>query len=111
MTDLLTQHGLNLNTLVPVIEAWDETLTEYDVALTAKMELRGNRLQRLCDIRDRILRKQHANSKAIPMPRNIHRTSNLAERMARNVHRQEKINEGINTLQEQQDAVRSLLIA
>jgi hypothetical protein len=40
LTEALNQHGLNLNTLVPVIETWDETQTEYDEALTAEIERR-----------------------------------------------------------------------
>jgi hypothetical protein len=35
LTEALNQHALNLNTLVPVIESWDETITDYAEALVA----------------------------------------------------------------------------
>jgi hypothetical protein len=66
LTEALNQHGLNLNTLVPVIEAWDTTLTGYDEALTAEIERRRFRLQELDDLRGRILQKQHINSATHP---------------------------------------------
>jgi hypothetical protein len=109
LTDLLPQFGLNPNTLVPVIEAWDGTLTEYDAAPTTEFELRGNRLQKLSDMQDRIRRKQHSHSSTLPLPQNVHRTKSLAKRMDRIKQRSEKLQEGINTLQQQQDAVRALL--
>jgi hypothetical protein len=45
LTEALNQHALNLNTLVPVIEAWDTTLTVYDEALSAEIEHRRLRIQ------------------------------------------------------------------
>jgi hypothetical protein len=68
LTEALNQHALNLNTLVPLIEAWDTTLTVYDGALTAEIERRRLRIQGLDDLCGRILQKQHANSTAIPLP-------------------------------------------
>ena len=78
LTEALNQHALNLNTLVPVIEAWDTTLTVYDEALTAEIERRRLRIQGLDDLCSRILQKQQANSTAIPLPQVTRRTTNLA---------------------------------
>jgi hypothetical protein len=38
LTDRLTQHNLDLDTLVPVIEDWDITLSAYDRALLGSLE-------------------------------------------------------------------------
>jgi hypothetical protein len=95
--------------LVPVIEAWDTTLTEYDEALTVEIERRRLRLQGLDDLRDRISQKQHVNSAAIPLAWTIRRTTNLAKRMSRRTQRREAISEGMDALQEQHGAVQILL--
>jgi hypothetical protein len=49
LTEALNQHALNLNTLVPVIESWDETLTGYAEALIVEIDRRKHRIHSLDD--------------------------------------------------------------
>jgi hypothetical protein len=41
LTEKLTQHGLDLNTLVSVIEAWDKSPSVHDTALSTEINRRN----------------------------------------------------------------------
>jgi predicted nucleic acid-binding Zn-ribbon protein len=109
LTDHLTQHGVDLDALVPVIEAWDTTLSGYDRSLTKEIDRRETRLQKLEDAHLRILEKQHTNAQAIQLPMFTRRAASLAKRLERSDARKRKLRAGTDTLQEQHDAVRLLL--
>ena len=68
LTEALNQHSLNLNILVPVIAAWDETLTEYTAKLLNEIERRKQHMQHLDDRYSRTLQKQVNNTAAVPCP-------------------------------------------
>jgi hypothetical protein len=106
LTDRLTQHGLDLDTLVPVIEAWDATLSDYDKALSTEIERRRARILKLEDARPLILAKQQTNAQAIQLPTFTCRATSLTKRLASNTAKTKKLREGTDTLKEQQDAVR-----
>jgi hypothetical protein len=81
LTEALTLHALNLNTLVPVIETWDEVLSEYAEELVAEIERRKHRIQSLDDRYGRTLQKQITNTAALPLPSTNRRATTLAERL------------------------------
>ena len=109
LTEALNQHSLNLNTLVPVIDAWDETLTEYAAELLAEIERRKHRIQSLDDRYGRTLQKQVTNSAAFPLPSNNRRAAILAERLSHTKKKREAVAEGISTLECQHGTVQTLL--
>ena len=109
LTEALNQHALNLNTLVPVIESWDETLTEYAEELVAEIERRKHRIQSLDDRYGRTLQKQTTNSAALPLPSTNRRATILVERLSRTKQKREAIQEGMEALQEQHGEVQILL--
>jgi hypothetical protein len=80
LTDRQTQHGLDLDTLVPVIEAWDTTLSDYDRALSKEIERRETRFLKLEDAYLRTLGKQQTNAQAIQLPTFTRRVASLAKR-------------------------------
>ena len=109
LTEALNQHSLNLNILVPVIAAWDETLTEYTAELLAEIERRNQRMQRLDDRYGRTLQKQVNNTAAYPLPSNNRKAAFLAERLSKTKKKREAIAEGISTLECQHGTVQTLL--
>jgi hypothetical protein len=109
LTEALNQHALNLNTLVPVIEAWDATLTVYAEALIVKIDRRKNRIQSLDDLYGRTLQKQSTNSAALPLPNITRRATILVERLSRTKQKRETVAAGMNVLEDQHGAVQTLL--
>ena len=106
LTDRLTQHNLDLDTLVPVIEDWDTTLSAYDSALSTELDHREGRTRRLEDVRTRTQAKLQRNAQEIQLPTPIRRGITLTKRVARLTAKLEQLREGTEMLQEQQEAVR-----
>jgi uncharacterized protein Yka (UPF0111/DUF47 family) len=109
LTEALNQHALNLNTLVPVIESWDETLTDYAEALVAEIDRLKHRIQDLDDRHGRILQKQTTSSAAIPLPRTVRRATMLMKQLNRTNLKREAVAEGMRVLEDQHGAVQTLL--
>ena len=109
LTEALNQHSLNLNILVPVIAAWDETLTEYTAKLLNEIERRKQHMQHLDDRYSRTLQKQVNNTAAVPLPSNNRRAALLAERLSTTRKKREAIAEGISTLECQHGTLQTLL--
>ena len=109
LTEALNQHALNLNTLVPVIEAWDETLTVYAEALIVEIDRRKHRIQSLDDLYGRTLQKQSTNSAALPLPSITRRATILVERLSRTKQKREAVAAGMSVLEDQHGAVQTLL--
>ena len=109
LTEALNQHALNLNTLVPVIETWDETLTDYAEELVAEIERRKHRIQSLVDRYGRTLQKQTTNSAALPLPSTTRRATMLVERLNRTNQKREAVAAGMRVLEDQHGAVQTLL--
>jgi hypothetical protein len=109
LTEALNQHALNLNTLVPVIEAWNATLTVYAEALTVEIDRRRHRIQRPDDLHGRTLQKQLTNSAAIPLPNITRRATILVERLSRTQQKRETVAAGMISLEEQHGSVQTLL--
>jgi hypothetical protein len=103
--DRLVQHGLDIDTLVPVIEAWNTTLSSYDSALSNEIDRREARILKMEDAHARTLAKQRTNAQAIQLPT----FTRSAKRLERITAKKEKLREGTDTLQEQQDAGRFLI--
>ena len=105
----LTQHSIDLDTQVPVIEAWDTTLSVYDSALSTELVHREARTRRLEDACTRTRAKQQRNAQEIQIPTVTRRGLTLAKRVARSTAKIEQLREGTGMLQEQQEAVRAYL--
>jgi hypothetical protein len=106
LTDRLTQHSLDLDTLVPVIKAWDTTLSAYDIALSTELEHRESRTRRLEDVNTHTQAKQQRNAQEIQIPTITRRALTLAKRVTRSTAKLEQLREGTEMLLEQQEAVR-----
>jgi hypothetical protein len=101
LTDRLTQHNLDLDTLVPVIEDWDTTLSAYDSALSTELDRREGRTWRLEEAHTRTQAKLQRNTQDIQLPTSIRRGITLTKRVARLTAKLVQLREVTEMLQEQ----------
>ena len=71
--------------MIPVIEAWDKSLSDHDTALSTESNRREIRFLKLDDARLLIIGKQQANATAVQLPTTVRRGDQLAKRLRRTV--------------------------